>query len=123
MRAATIPTSDRLRRGVGHVHRFSFRPSTAWPSPCAPAETARQSCGSIVPCLEEASMPARRRIWTTPAPASRTRIVVAGLVSAAFCAVATSTLAYRPFNGTDAAVADPGQLEIELQPVGRLQEG
>jgi hypothetical protein len=34
-----------------------------------------------------------------------------------------SALAYRPFDGTDAAVADPGQLEIELQPVGRLQEG
>jgi hypothetical protein len=66
-------------------------------------------------------MPACRRNWTTPAPASR--IVAAGLVSAAICAVATPALAYRPFNGTDAAVADPGQLEIELQPVGRLQEG
>jgi hypothetical protein len=26
--------------------------------------------------------------------------------------------AYRPFDGTDAAVADPGELEIELQPAG-----
>jgi hypothetical protein len=24
--------------------------------------------------------------------------------------------AYRPFDGTDAAVADPGEVEIELQP-------
>jgi hypothetical protein len=31
--------------------------------------------------------------------------------------------AYRPFDGTDAAVAAPGELEIELQPVGRLREG
>src|ERR1700758_3209437 len=31
--------------------------------------------------------------------------------------------AYRPFNGTDAAVADPGEVEIELQPAGRLREG
>jgi hypothetical protein len=28
--------------------------------------------------------------------------------------------AYRPFDGTDAAVADPGELEIELQPGGAL---
>jgi hypothetical protein len=31
--------------------------------------------------------------------------------------------AYRPFNGTDAAVADTGEMEVELQPAGRLQEG
>ncbi len=33
---------------------------------------------------------------------------------------ANPALAYRPFNGTDAAVADPGELEIELQPAGAL---
>src|SRR5262249_46312306 len=64
-------------------------------------------------------MPARHLSLIPPA----SPIVVAGLVSGAFCAVATSALAYRPFNGTDAAVADPGQLEVELQPAGRLQEG
>ena len=26
--------------------------------------------------------------------------------------------AYRPFDGTDAAVADPGEVEVELQPAG-----
>jgi hypothetical protein len=31
-------------------------------------------------------------------------------------------LAYRPFDGTDAAVAAPGEMEIELQPAGRLRE-
>src|SRR5882757_9277475 len=31
-------------------------------------------------------------------------------------------LAYRPFDGTDAAIAAPGELEIELQPAGRLRE-
>ena len=30
--------------------------------------------------------------------------------------------AYRPFDGTDAAVAAPGELEIEFQPAGRLRE-
>jgi hypothetical protein len=31
--------------------------------------------------------------------------------------------AYRPFDGTDAAVAAPGEVEIELQPAGRRREG
>jgi hypothetical protein len=31
-------------------------------------------------------------------------------------------LAYRPFDGTDAAVAAPGEMEIELQPAGRLHD-
>jgi hypothetical protein len=30
--------------------------------------------------------------------------------------------AYRPFDGTDAAVAAPGEVEIELQPAGRLHD-
>jgi hypothetical protein len=30
--------------------------------------------------------------------------------------------AYRPFDGTDAAVAAPGEIEIELQPAGRLRD-
>jgi hypothetical protein len=31
-------------------------------------------------------------------------------------------LAYRPFDGTDAAVAAPGEVEIELQPAGSLRD-
>ena len=31
--------------------------------------------------------------------------------------------AYRPFNSTDAAVADPGKIEIEAGPLGLLTEG
>jgi hypothetical protein len=49
--------------------------------------------------------------------------VAIGLVTGVFGAAASSALAYRPFDGTDAAVAEPGQLEIELEPVGRLQQG
>jgi len=42
----------------------------------------------------------------------------------ALCLAASSgpTWAYRPFDGTDAAVAAPGEVEIELQPAGRLRE-
>ena len=41
------------------------------------------------------------------------------------CLMASSVpaWAYRPFDGTDAAVAAPGELEIELQPAGGLREG
>lgn len=34
----------------------------------------------------------------------------------------TPARAYRPFDGTDAAVAEPGELEIELQPAGIRHE-
>lgn len=38
----------------------------------------------------------------------------------AWCSPAS---AYRPFEGTDAAVADQGELEVELQPAGLLKQG
>src|SRR5882762_10776794 len=42
----------------------------------------------------------------------------------ALCLIAWSgpAFAYRPFDGTDAAVAAPGELEIELQPAGVQHE-
>jgi hypothetical protein len=49
----------------------------------------------------------------------------AGLVLSPILAMAWSgdALAYRPFDGTDAAIAEPGQVEIELGPAQYLQEG
>ena len=44
---------------------------------------------------------------------------------ACLCVVALATspaFAFRPFDGTDAAVADPGKMEVELQPAGRLHD-
>lgn len=35
----------------------------------------------------------------------------------------TVALAYRPFDGTDASVAEPGDVEIELGPAGYLRQG
>jgi hypothetical protein len=50
--------------------------------------------------------------------------VSASLAGAAMiCLCAQPAAAYRPFDGTDAAVADLNQVEIELQPAGRLQAG
>jgi hypothetical protein len=42
------------------------------------------------------------------------------LLAATWCSPAS---AYRPFEGTDAAVADTGELEVELQPAGFLKQG
>ena len=44
----------------------------------------------------------------------------AGALSLALCVAVWpgAALAYRPFDGTDAAVADKGELEIEFQPAG-----
>jgi hypothetical protein len=39
------------------------------------------------------------------------------------CLFAWPAAAYRPFDGTDAAVAGVNEVEIELEPVGRLQTG
>jgi hypothetical protein len=52
------------------------------------------------------------------------RWLASGLVIASGVAAwSAPALAYRPFDGTDAAVAAPGEVEIELQPAGRLREG
>jgi hypothetical protein len=51
------------------------------------------------------------------------RRLASGLVIAlGLMSWSTSAFAYRPFDGTDAAVAAPGEVEIELQPAGRLRE-
>ncbi len=39
-------------------------------------------------------------------------------VAASLIAWSSTAFAYRPFDGTDAAVADPGEMEIEFQPAG-----
>ena len=46
------------------------------------------------------------------------RLSRAALAGLAFVASAAPAAAYRPFDGTDAAVADPGEMEVELQPAG-----
>lgn len=43
-------------------------------------------------------------------------------VSLALAAWSAPASAYRPFDGTDAAVSAKGEMEIELQPAGRLRD-
>jgi len=62
---------------------------------------------------------------------TRRGLSTAGVATAALRILGVAVLAtasggvfaYRPFDSTDAAVADPGEFELELGPVGRLREG
>jgi hypothetical protein len=49
--------------------------------------------------------------------------VIAALVLAAATAGARAARAYRPFDGTDAAVAETGKFEIEFGPAGYYSQG
>lgn len=50
------------------------------------------------------------------------RLVSGYIAAVCFAAWCPPALAYRPFDGTDAAVAAKGEVEIELQPAGRLRD-
>jgi hypothetical protein len=50
------------------------------------------------------------------------RLASRSVIALSLISWSSSALAYRPFDGTDAAVAAPGEVEIELQPAGRLRE-
>src|SRR5581483_9266460 len=51
------------------------------------------------------------------------RRVLRGAVALFLSCNALTAFALRPFDSTDAAVAEPGELEIELGPWGKLREG
>jgi hypothetical protein len=56
--------------------------------------------------------------------ACKTRQVGVGLiVGIVVVFTASPAAAYRPFDGTDAAVADLGEVEIEFQPIGAIRAG
>ena len=52
----------------------------------------------------------------TPWPSATLLRVLVFLL--ATMSLADNAFAYRPFDGTDAAVAEPGEMEVELQPAG-----
>jgi hypothetical protein len=51
-------------------------------------------------------------------PSLRQRSLFAVLATGLLLSWSSEGFAYRPFDGTDAAVADPGEVEVELQPAG-----
>jgi hypothetical protein len=63
---------------------------------------------------------ASRQFWKRKWPK---RLASGSVIALSLTAWSDTALAYRPFDGTDAAVAAPGEIEIELQPAGRLREG
>jgi hypothetical protein len=60
---------------------------------------------------------------TLPRGLARVLIGTGHAGAVAICLSAQPAAAYRPFDGTDAAVADLNEVEIELQPAGRMQAG
>ena len=50
------------------------------------------------------------------------RLASRSIIALGLMSWSSSAFAYRPFDGTDAAIAAPGEVEIELQPGGRLRE-
>jgi hypothetical protein len=62
----------------------------------------------------------RQSIRWTASPL--TRIAAAAAISIGIAAWPAPGFAYRPFDGTDAAVAKDGEMEIELQPAGPIWE-
>src|SRR5215813_4531789 len=62
-------------------------------------------------------VPMRHRISKIRSSSSLTCVVVVGVAMVG----STASFAYRPFDGTDAAVADPQEVEIELEPAGVLR--
>src|SRR5437773_4692042 len=64
----------------------------------------------------------RRSTISRSSPNSmRTSVTTALLASGLL--VSPPASGYRPFDGTDAAIADPDEIEIELGPFGYLREG
>lgn len=55
------------------------------------------------------------KVWTSSPEPRRIHIQLVAVLLALW---PTSASAYRPFDGTDAAVADVGEIEIEFQPAG-----
>jgi hypothetical protein len=51
------------------------------------------------------------------------KFIVAGFSCSGLVAFLAPALAFRPFDGTDAEVAELNHFDIELQPFGALQEG
>lgn len=58
-----------------------------------------------------------RGVSSFPAHLALGAVIASGLI-----ALSGPASAYRPFDGTDAAVAKKGEMEIELQPAGRLRD-
>jgi hypothetical protein len=54
---------------------------------------------------------------------SRVLVLIGRAVAVGICLYAWPALAYRPFDGTDAAVAGLNEIEVELEPVGWLRMG
>jgi hypothetical protein len=66
----------------------------------------------------------RDGLLAPPLGTSRSRrIGVAAIIGIVVLLSVQPAAAYRPFDGTDAAVADVDEVEIEFQPIGAIKAG
>ena len=66
------------------------------------------------------------RLNRVPSPQDRSLgvlVLIGRAVAVGICLYAWPALAYRPFDGTDAAVAGLNEIEVELEPIGWLRMG
>jgi hypothetical protein len=69
-------------------------------------------------CGQIRKLAAAKRLLCAPARQGIAAAAIVGVVGWPLPAAA-----YRPFDGTDAAVADVGEVEIEFQPIGAIRAG
>src|SRR6266704_3638414 len=62
------------------------------------------------------------KVRQTPASTLANSVACSCLVCLCLMAGVVPASAYRPFDGTDAAVADKGKMEIEMQPAGIFRD-
>ena len=62
-------------------------------------------------------------VAVTEAPFHKPLVRIGRVGAVVICLCAEPAAAYRPFDGTDAAVANLNEVEIELQPAGQLKAG
>src|SRR5207342_872397 len=86
-------------------------------SPSAPPSRSRRPYGCSMRSREM-----RTRAYPNRARRRSSRLLLISSGVAAMALGSTAALAYRPFVGTDAAVADVNEVEIELQPAGTLRQ-
>jgi hypothetical protein len=73
--------------------------------------------------VERSSQSARRQKRYPHKNARWIKFIAAGFFCSGLVAFSAPALAFRPFDGTDAEVAELNHFDIELQPFGALQEG
>src|SRR6516165_6486001 len=100
------------QRSPERARRSSYPNSIGYSSLCGQAVAIRQRYGCFVLSLDVRSHARRYGAAIVTSAA----FIASGAAVGLLLGWTSQAHAYRPFDGTDAAVADPGEVEVELQP-------